>query len=188
MWEPFNVCLEPQPLHDGISFGTHHWSMIFSWLFKSGTTSVVVTAWWGLQHIPINCIECLPITFYKVWTGWWNHSMWDESLNNCMMVSFGNQQWSIIFSWLSKSSPTSVLVRAWWGLHIPIHCIECLSITLYMFGMDMGIIQCGMRASATAWWYHLTPSVIQLTFQIQSHKCGGNSMMGAPYLHPLHCI
>ena len=50
-----------------------------------------------------------------------------------------------------------------------------------------------MRASTTAWWYQLTPSSdpcpwFQLTFQIWSHKCGGNSIVGAPYSHQLHTL
>ena len=47
--------------------------------------------------------------------------------------------------WSHKCGANSMM-----GLHIPIQCIQCLSITLYMFKVDVGIIPCGMRASTTA--------------------------------------
>ena len=77
------------------------------------------------------------------------------------------------------------MITAGWGLHLTIHSIWRLSITFYMFEMEVGTTPCGMRASTTAWLYHLSPG---RTFQIGSLMWGGggNSMMGAPFPHPQH--
>jgi N-acetylneuraminic acid mutarotase len=38
------------------------------------------------------------------------------------------------------------------------------------------------------YWAPISDQWFQLTFQIWSHNCGGNSMMKAPYPHSLHII
>jgi hypothetical protein len=46
-WDPFHVVLETQPLHAHIICPAV--IQDFSWISKSGLTSVVVTAWWRLH-------------------------------------------------------------------------------------------------------------------------------------------
>ena len=53
-------------------------------------------------------------------------------------------------SWLPKSGPGSVVLMAWWWIHIPIHSIWRLSNTWYMCDMDVGTIPHGFGASTTA--------------------------------------
>ena len=58
-----------------------------------------------------------------------------------------------------------------------------------MFEVEVGTIPCGFRNLTTACSYHLAPSSdprFQLTFQIRSDKCGGNSMMVASYSYSQH--
>ena len=85
------------------------------------------------------------------------------------------------FNCLPKSGPTRLVVTVWWLLHTPIHSICRLSITLYIFGVDVGDISCGVRASTTAPWHHLWAQCqqhrSQLNFQIWANKFCGNSMM-----------
>ena len=110
-----------------------------------------------------------------------------------MMVSFGTQQWQ--WSMISADFPNRVPHKcddnSMMGAPYPhpLHSM-IMSITLYMFGVDFEIIPCGMRASTAAWrCCHLAPSSdpwFQPKFQIGSHKCDGNTMMGAIYPHSLH--
>jgi hypothetical protein len=44
-----------------------------------------------------------------VWNGCGNHSMWDESLIHCMMVSFDTQQWSVI-----SADFLNPIQQVWW--------------------------------------------------------------------------
>ena len=93
------------------------------------------------------------------------------------------------FSRLPKSEPTSVVETAWWWIHMPIHCIWRLSITLYMYGWDVWTNPCGFGASTNAYGLHLVPSSdarFQPTCQIVANKCDGNGMMMDPYAHPQH--
>ena len=105
-----------------VSFGTQQWSTISAdlqiWPHKCGGNTMVRTLYQHPQHIMFGN------HLVYVWSQCGNHSMWDESLNHCIMVSFDTQQWSMISADL----------------------------------------------------------------QIRSRKCGGNSMMGAPYPHPQHIM
>ena len=77
--------------------------------------------------------------------------------------------------WITKFSPTSVMVTAWWWFYNPIHNMWRLSINWNMFGVDkVGTIPCGFWASTTAHWYHLAPSSdprFQTNYQIWSAGC-----------------
>jgi len=58
-----------------------------------------------------------------------------------------------------------------------------------MFGVNVGTILCGFRASTTVPWNHLYAHMwhrSQLTSQIWARKCGSNSRMIDPYSHPQH--
>jgi hypothetical protein len=104
--------------------------------------------------------------------------MWDDSLTNTWWhhLSPASDKW---FQLTFQIGPTSVVVTAWWVLHILIHSRRRLSMTSGIFEMDVGAIPCVFRASSNAWWNHLSPRShqwFQLTFQIGSHKCGGKSI------------
>jgi hypothetical protein len=173
MWEPFQVGLEPQPMHCGVICQPAV-TQGFSCIPKSGFKSVVVTAWWWI-HQPIQSIWRLHLAY--VWHVCGNHSRWVWSLNHCIVVWFVDQLWPR----KTKSWPTSVLVMAWWQIHLPTHSIRRQPITLHMIIMGVGTIPGGSRASTTGLWYDLSPSCdppgFQPNYQIATHKYGDIGMM-----------
>ena len=121
-----------------------------------------------------------------VWSGCGSHSMSLEPQPLHHGIICVHTSDSTDFSWLPKSGPASVVVAAWWWIHIPSHSIWRLSRTLHMFEVDVGAISCGFRASTTAPYHHLCSQWthdlwFQLSSKILASKSGGNCMMTDPY-------
>ncbi len=112
-----------------------------------------------------------------------------SALSLCIL--FGTRKWSMIFQPTFQIRSHKCGSNSMVGAPYP-HPQHIMFVNhLVYIRMDVGIIPYGMRASTTAWWYHLTPNNdpwFQLTFQIWSHKCGGNSMAGASYPHLQHIM
>ena len=114
---------------------------------------------------------------------------------SCDFIAEANAGWNVwgssvhqrILLRIPQSGLIYVTITALWQLYIPIHHMWRLSITFYMFWfeVEVGTIMCHFRDSNIAWSYHLAPNNdpwFQLRkFQIQPHKCGGNSMVAAPH-------
>ena len=80
-------------------------------------------------------------------------------------------------------------MEEWWWIHMPIHIIWSLSITLHMFDLDVVWVLVGLQASNTVYWTHMLVSCdsgIELISKIWAWKCPGNKVMMDPYAHPHH--
>ena len=55
----------------------------------------------------------------------------------------------------SGSVPTAAAVTVWWWIHLIIHTLSRLSMTMVMFIVDFGTIPGGSGASTAAQWYAL---------------------------------
>ncbi len=183
----FHVGLEPHALHHHGIVQRTAVTQDFNRLPKSGPTSVVVTAWWHI-HISIHSIWRFSITLFlfgedvvAIPCGLRASSTapWHRSVHSSDQ---GFQLTSKI--WANKCSSNGMVTH-----HISIHNIWRFSITLFLFGENVGAIPCGFRASTTAPWHRLAPSSdpwFHLTSQICANKCGGNGMVTHPYPNPHH--
>ncbi len=95
------------------------------------------------------------------------------------------------FNRVPSSGPTSVVVTAWVNIHIPVHRIWRLSISLFLFGEYVGAIPCGFRASTTVPYHSIIrhPAVTQ-DFSLFP-KSGQTSVMVMAWWHiyiPIHII
>ncbi len=151
MWKPFHVGLEPQPLHTSI-ISSPAVTRFSSKYPKSWPISVVVTAWWRI-HLPIHssyeCCQTPCICLKWMWEPF-HVGLEPQPLHNGNVCCPAVTQFS---SRYPKSWPTSVVVMAWWHIHLSIHSIWMLPNTLNMFEVDVGTIPCGSRASTTAQQY-----------------------------------
>jgi hypothetical protein len=95
------------------------------------------------------------------WPRFWQSN---EDLGHCMATNHTIMQYHFIcsgcayaqaFSWLSKSGSTRAMVTGCWWFHMPVHCIQSSSNTLYVLHIDVHAALDGYGASTTAYWYGL---------------------------------
>ena len=187
IWQPFHVGLKHQPLHNGFIW-RQAVTKDFRRLFKCEQTSVVVMSSWWI-HIPIHSIWRLSNTFHMYGVDMAAIKWGFEAPTTAQWLHLAPSSDPVFQTALSNSEPTSVVVMAWWWIHIPIHGIWRLSNTFHMYGVDVAAISCGFEASTTAQWLHLAPSSdqgFQTAIYMWTDKCGENIIMVDPYSHPQH--